>query len=307
LKRSGIPILGVRYEKTTIKDIARQAGVSIATVSHVINSTRYVSPELVERVTAIIKESNYKKNIGEVINVGKRSQIAFLVPCFEDYVLLAGVLSRNLSPLGYTLAVSITNDDANLEKRLLTALLSNKSIGGIILVPAEDVSDYYETMLNRTLPLVLVDRLIESGAIDSVTTDHELALYKSTLYLIQCGHDRIVIITGKKNSGLAREQIAGYQRALSVNHIPYRPELVLTIDAYQDEIIQQVLYDSYEKIKPTALISGVSRFTPKVLRFLDDHGIEYPKHLSFIGFGNKEWTELIEPPVTIKGKWSEGL
>jgi ribose transport system substrate-binding protein len=286
-------------KEITIKDIARQAGVSIATVSHVINSTRYVSPELAERVIKIIKATNYKKNIHDTVNAGKRSQIAFLVPCLEDYISLAGVLSRNLSHFGYTISISITNDDATIEKQLLTALLGSKSTGGIILVPAADTSDYYETILNRTIPLVLADRFLVSNNIDSVTTDHELALYKSTSYLIQCGHDRIVIITGKKNSGLAGEQISGYQRALAANHLPFRPELILTADRYQEEITRQLLYDFYEKIKPTALISGVSRLTPKVLRFLDDHAIEYPKHLSFIGFGNKEWTELIDPPVTI--------
>jgi ribose transport system substrate-binding protein len=284
-------------KEITIKDIAKYAGVSIATVSHVINSTRYVSPKLTERVMQAIKENNYKKNMAENINVGKRSQIAFLVPCFEDYALLADALSRNLSRFGYTLAVSITNDNINIEKQLLTALLGNKSTGGIVLVPAADTSDYYETVLNRTISLVLADRSLNN--IDSVTSDHELALYKSTAYLIQCGHDRIVIITGKKNSGLARAQISGYQRALAVNHIPYRTELVLAVDDFQGKITQQMLYGFYEKIKPTALISGVNRLTPKVLRFLDDYGIEYPRQVSFIGFGSKEWTEIIDPPVTI--------
>ncbi|MDR0452648.1 MAG: LacI family DNA-binding transcriptional regulator [Treponema sp.] len=285
-------------KEITIKDIARYAGVSIATVSHVINSTRYVSPELTERVIKTIKENNYKKNIVETVNIGKRSQIAFLVPCLEDYILLADALSRNLLQFGYTLSISITNDDVTIEKRLLTALPGNKSIGGIILVPAADTSDYYENILNRTIPLVLADRFLDNN-IDSITTDHELALYKSTAYLIQCGHDRIVIITGKKNSSLAREQVSGYQRALTANHIPYHPELVLASDSFRGEITQQLLYGFYEKIKPTALISGVNRITPKVLSFFDCYGIEYPKQISFIGFGNKEWTELIDPPVTI--------
>jgi ribose transport system substrate-binding protein len=286
-------------KEITIKDIARQAGVSIATVSHVINSTRYVSPELAERVIKIIKTNNYKKNIHDTVNAGKRSQITFLVPCFEDYIVLTDILSRNLSRSGYVLSVSITNDDIYIERQLLTALLGSKSTAGIIVVPAADTSGYYEKILNRTIPIVLVGRSLESNTIDSVTTDHDLALYKSTGYLIQCGHDGIVLITGKENSDLAREQISGYRRALAANHIPYHPELVVTADSYREEIARQLLHDSCEKIKPTALISGVSRLTPKVLRFLDDHGIEYPRHLSFIGFGNREWTELIDPPVTI--------
>ncbi|MDR1900906.1 MAG: LacI family DNA-binding transcriptional regulator [Treponema sp.] len=286
-------------KEVTIKDIAQEAGVSIATVSHVINATRYVSPELVEKIRKIIKENNYKKTIGYNSQVSKCSQIALLVPCLEDYVLLADSLSRNFSQAGYTILVSITNDDINLEKNILTALLNNKSIGGIILVPAADSSKCYEMILNKSMPFVLADRFFEDKIIDSITTDHELASYKSTIYLIQCGHDKIALITGKKDFSTAKEQLSGYQRALSAHDIPYRPELVLAVDSYQGDTTQQLIYNFYSQEMPTALISGLSHITPKVLHFLDDQGVEYPKHISFIGVGNKEWTELIDPPLTI--------
>jgi ribose transport system substrate-binding protein len=116
--------------KITIKDIAREAGVSIATVSHVINATRYVSPELVEKIRRVIDENHYHKGIAYKAQAGKRSQIAFLVPRFEDYAVLGDILSERFSGAGYTVSLWVTQDDIKNEKNLLTALLSGKSLGG---------------------------------------------------------------------------------------------------------------------------------------------------------------------------------
>ncbi|MFP3041097.1 LacI family DNA-binding transcriptional regulator [Treponema primitia] len=284
--------------KVTIKDIAKQAGVSIATVSHVINSTRYVSPELVEKINTIIKKSAYKKDTYYKIRVGKMSAIALLVPGLEDYILLADVLSRYFSQAGFTLSISVTNDDINTEKFLLTTLLSNKSVGGIILVPAANNSEYYNTILNRSIPFVLAGRHFPDNRIDSVTTDYEAALYKITTYLLQCGHERIGLVTEKKEFSTSVEQILGYHRALIAYGIDYRQEMVMTVNSNQGDLTKQQIFRFCKQEKPSAIVSGANWITPRILQLLDDLGLEYPKQLSFIGAGNKGWTELIDPPIT---------
>lgn len=284
--------------KVTIRDIADKAGVSIATVSHVINGTRYVNPNLVDKIKKIIKEYDYKKNTEYKIRVGKRSEIALLVPCFENYVLLADILSRDFSQAGFSLSVSITHDDINIEKSLLTTLLNNKSISGIILVPAAHNIEQYEMILNRTTPFIMVNRCFDDDTIDSVTTDYESAVYKSATYLAQCGHEKIALITEKKEFSTAVEQVSGYRRALTVHNITYHPDLVLAVNSYQEDAIKQSIYKLYQREKPTAFISGIGWITPKLLQFLEAQGLECPKHISFIGIGNKGWDELIDPPIT---------
>jgi len=285
--------------KTTIKDIARQAGVSIATVSHVINATRYVSPELVEKIRKIIEANNYKKKIEYGFQAGKRSQIAFLVPCFEDYMELALVLSKKFSEAGFTISVLVTNDDIIAEKNILTSLFGNKSIGGIILVPSATNSYFYKNVLNQNVPFVLVERYFEDIHIDSVITDHEEASQKSTNYLIQCGHSKIGIIIEKKEFSTSREQLSGYQKALAVHNIPFSAELVLYIDNYQRDSAVRLISSFYEQERPTALFSGMRWLTPKVLYFLNERGLQYPKNISFIGVCHNEWAELLNPPLTM--------
>jgi ribose transport system substrate-binding protein len=285
--------------KITIKDIAQQAGVSIATVSHVINATRYVSPELVEKVKKIIEANDYKKKIVYGFQAGKRSQIAFLVPFFKDYVELALNLSKKFSETGYTVSVLATNDDVTIEKNLLTALLGNKSIGGIILVPSAINSFFYKILLNQTIPVVFVDRYLEDNCFDSIITDHELASQKSINYLIRCGHNKIGIITEKKEFSTSKEQLSSYKKTLEACGVPFRPELVLHIDNYQQDALFHLINNYYEKERPTALFSGIRWITPRILYFLNEKGLQYPKNISFIGVCHNEWAELLNPPLTL--------
>jgi ribose transport system substrate-binding protein len=285
--------------KTTIKDIARQAGVSIATVSHVINATRYVSPELVEKIREIIQANDYKKKIEYNFQAGKRSQIAFLVPCFEDYMELALVLSRKFLEAGFTISVLATNDDMITEKNILTAMFGNRSVGGIILIPSAPNSYFYKNIPNHNVPFVLVERYFNDADINSVITDHEEASQKSTNYLIQCGHNKIGIITEKKEFSTSREQLSGYQKALAAHNIPFRPELVLSIDNIQRDSVVRLISSFYEQERPTALFSGTRWITPKVLHFLNEQGLQYPKNISFIGVCHNEWTELLSPSLTV--------
>lgn len=125
----------------TIKEIAKEAGVSIATVSHVINKTRYVSPELAEKVEDVIKKLGYDKKIavaGNQFRIGKKSEIALLLPGLSGtlYSQLASAISACITERGYSLTVYFHHDDVTLEKNIITNILNNKRIAGLIIVPA---------------------------------------------------------------------------------------------------------------------------------------------------------------------------
>ena len=127
----------------TIKDVANRAGVSLATVSHTINKTRYVSPELTELVNKAIEETGYNVKLSGKKNslmLGRNSVIAFVVPNVTStvYSKLSSVLSRIMFETGYLLAVYVTNDDLSTERSILSGLMTNKRIAGIILAPISD-------------------------------------------------------------------------------------------------------------------------------------------------------------------------
>jgi ribose transport system substrate-binding protein len=130
-------------KKVTIKDIADMAGVSIATVSHVINRTRYVSPDLVEKIENIIIETGYHKKIEEKerrLKVGRQSEIVAVIPNVESTIYrdMVGYLKKYVSIQGYQFYIAITDNDIKEEAQVLEGLIQNKKTAGIIHVPFFD-------------------------------------------------------------------------------------------------------------------------------------------------------------------------
>lgn len=147
----------VSHSGVTIKDVALQAGVSIATVSHVINKTRYVSPEVEARVNEIIDRTGYRARILDKMNtlrVGRQSEIAFVAPDITNTLSsqAAVVLSRHLAGRGFILSIYVTNGDRKREKHILGQLIVNKRIAGIVLTPTSESPQEYARLISSGLP-----------------------------------------------------------------------------------------------------------------------------------------------------------
>ena len=132
-------------KKVTIKEIADMAGVSIATVSHVINRTRYVSPDLVDKIETLIRETGYQKKIEEKerhLKVGRQSEIVAVIPNIESTIYRDMVihLKRFVSIQGYQFYIAITDNNLKEEAQVLYGLIQNKKTAGIIHVPVSDVA-----------------------------------------------------------------------------------------------------------------------------------------------------------------------
>lgn len=289
---------------TTIKDIAEQAGTSIATVSHVINKTRYVSPELAQKINDIIDKSDYKVKIAKKesrMSVGKNSVIAFLVPNLSStvYSQLATVLSRYLLEEGYLLSVYFTADDHDQEKRIITGLLTDKRIAGIMLVPVSSNASQYTKLFSGDVPFVCLDRCIKNKDVDCILSENANAIYAGTNHLIKSGHENIAILLEKGHLITEEERLSGYRRALEEHNIKYNEQLAVNIDLSQDELCENAIRQVYVRNKPTAFIAGGNRLTLVLLKALQNMGLESPKDVSIIGFGDEDWCEFTVPPLTV--------
>lgn len=287
----------------TIKDVARQAGVSIATVSHVINKTRYVSPELVQKVMDIIDKSGYKAKVIEKesqMRVGKNSVIAFLVPNIGGtvYSQLTTALSDYLLKKGYLLSVYFTGDDHNQEKYILEGLMTDKRIAGIILAPVYSNASDYAKLISRNVPFVCLERNIKSQEVDCILSENFNAIYMGTSHLIKSGHENIGILLEKRQLTTMEERLAGYRKALEDYNLRYQKQLVAEVDLYQMESCEKTIKEVYNKNKPTAFIAGGNRLTLLLLKTLQNMGLECPKDISVVGFGDEDWCELAAPPLT---------
>ena len=290
--------------KATIKEIARLSGTSIATVSHVINKTRYVSPELVERVENAIEQTGYNKKISEqdankTFRLGKRSEVAFVVPKTNSiiYARLNMSLMEYLKEEGYELATYTTRDDPQWEKHILTKLTTDRNTAGIILAPCCLKSKTYDKIIRLGIPFVCIERTIPGANVDSIVAENSDGIYRGTRHLIRSGHTRIGILMERNVLSTGNDRLAGYKKALEDYKIPFDRKLVMKTDLY-DPDRENILKSFTKRTRPTAVIATGNTLTIKLLKDIESLGLECPRDISVVGFGDDIWSEVTDPALT---------
>lgn len=288
----------------TIQQIAKEAGVSIATVSHVINKSRYVSPELVERVEDAIRRLGYDKklkNRNSKLKIGKNSEIAIIVPDLLGslYAKLVSNISTILVDRGYNPVVYFHQDNPDIERDVITNLLTSNRIAGAIIVPASTDGKVYDKLAQHRLPFVFLDRTLKGKDAGSVSSDGQEGVNKATRHLLSSGHEDIALIIEREMHSTFESKLQGYKEALEEYRIPFRDELVLQVDTNRYEEIENRVKEVWMQLKPTAFIACGNRLTLYLLKVLNQLGIECPADVSVIGFGDEEWSEIVYPPLTM--------
>lgn len=289
---------------TTINQIAKEAGVSIATVSHVINKSRYVSPDLVERVEEVIKKTGYDKklkNKNSKLKIGQKSEIAIVIPDLWGtlYSKLVSTISSNLTEKGYHPVVYFHNDNVDQEKDIITNIIYNKRVAGLIIVPASTNVEQFDKLVQHPIPFIFLDRTVKGEDVGSVLSDGEEGIYKGCKHLLRSGHEEIVLIIEHGQFSSSEGKLKGYRDALESYKIPFRNELLIEVDQNSFENFEKEIKKVWINHKPTAFLASGNRITLKLLKVLNKLGIECPTDVSVIGFGDEEWSEIVTPPLTM--------
>lgn len=285
----------------TIKDIAKMAGVSIATVSHVINKTRYVSPGLTKKVERVIYETGYIDKIqSNQFKFGKQSRMVFVLPTISStvYAQLANTMTDLLAKEGYILSVYVSHDNEEYEKHILLNLLADKNTAGIFLSPAVNASRVYAKVKRSGIPFVCVERKTKDDGIPAVLSENEEAMFRGTRHLIRSGHKLIGILLEDCDLLNCQERLAGYKRALEEYKVPFDKKLVCRVNLYRQEeenIFEKACFDTL----PSAFIASGNTLTLKLLKNADDYGLKCPDDISIVGFGDDEWSGIFNPSLTI--------
>lgn len=289
--------------RVTIQDVADRAGVSIATVSHILNKTRYVRPELVERVEKAILETGYevKGNAGtNDLILGKKSKIAFVIPDLNGTIFNQFVNHVNhlLREYGYTLVVFITDETIETERAILQSLLADKNIAGIFLIPCARKDKVYQKVKKSRKPFVCIERGIDDPDIACVLANNEHAIYLGTRHLIRCGHNQIGILLGKMEVTTREERLNGYIRALKENGLEVNPINIRYVDT-EDTSRENIFAGFPAHQFPSAFIASGNTLTHVLLHDIDAWGLSCPQDISVVGFGDDTWSDLFAPPLTI--------
>lgn len=284
---------------TTMKDVARLADVSVTTVSHVINGTRYVSPELKERVNTAIEELNYHPDpLAQGLSKGKSQTMALMVsditnPFFPQVARGAEVCT---SSKDFSLILSNTDEDPTQEAHNLS-LFQSKRVDGFIISPTSEWENNLQQLLDNGIPTVVIDRKLPAE-VDQVYSDNLKGGYEATQHLIEQGHENIGIILEFGDLPSFTDRLKGYKKALRDNGIKVQEDYIkrsgLEIEGAYASV--QSLIDNYPEL--TAIFSTNDLITEGVLRFFKDHEIKCPRDIALVGFDDPEWAASFNPGIT---------
>ncbi len=285
----------------TIREVAQKAGVSYATVSHVINNTRFVSEGTRSRVLAAMSELEYRPNaVARSLRKGRTNTIGLILPDSSNpyFAEIVCAIEEEAFDRGYSIILCNMELDPAKENLYVDVLLK-KQVDGIIFVATGDQLPLLELLRNLHIPTVMIDRRLPGLDVDTIITDNQLGGYFATRHLLDLGHRRIACITGPSSSITpSADRMPGYRQALEEMGIPFHEELVCLGDFHARtgmEITEQLL-----KLPspPTAIFACNDLMALGALRAVNKAGLRVPEDLSIVGFDNIDLTNYTNPPLT---------
>lgn len=297
-----VDTIAAQRDRVTVKEVARQAGVSPSTVSRVVNRSGYVSAEAQVRVREAIANLNYRPNaVARSLRRDRSQTVGVIFPDISNpfFMAVGKGLEERLGPLGYCLLFGSSEETVEEEVRYLRALLERR-VDGIVLASCADDPGLLRQEIPDGHPLVLVDRRIGVGYADLVKDDDQVGARLATEYLIAQGHRRIATITGPRSVSTARDRVAGFRQVMSEQGLAVPEPWVLWSNYRVDGG-----YASAETLlggegeRPTALFVGNNLLTAGVLVWLREHGWSVPEDLSIVSHADLEFGDLMDPPLTV--------
>lgn len=287
--------------KVTMKDIAREAEVSSATVSHVINGTKKISEPTQQKILELIQKYNYVPNsTAKNLRVQSTKTAALVVSSLPDTFiseLVYGVEER-AREAGYNLLLVNTNEDEDYEQKTIN-LLHSKMVDGIVLSPAAKNLDYLNEFDNSTFPIVLVNRYAKTvDHLPRVTGNNVQTGYEATSHLLDHGHRSIGVIYGVADVSSTNDRLDGYRQALKERNIPFEAdflELGHATVAGGAGAVENLLRRNPEI---TALFIQNDLMTIGVISRLKEMSLAIPGDVALIGFGDFASAPIIDPPIT---------
>jgi len=283
----------------TMSEVAQRAGVSMTTVSHVLNNTRPVSPLLREAVLRAVLETRYVPNsLARALRTSRTHTVGLVMPAISNPYL--GSLVRSLQAEAekhrYRLLITDTHDDPKHEERAVRDVCE-RQVDGVLLAPSPRPAAALRHLGDRAVPVTLIDRLVE-GPYDKVGTENVASTAELTGHLAAHGHGRIAMVAGLAGLATTTERLEGYRQGLCRAGLPVDNRLVVDGASRADRAHAAVttLFTSPEA--PSALVVGNNHMMIGAVRALRELGLEAPRDVALAGFDDFEWADLFSPRLT---------
>lgn len=293
--------------RTTIADVGKRAGVSIGTVSRVLNNAPNVEPNLRERVLEAVRELNYQPDIAaRSMRMGRTMTIGVVIPDVQNPLSYAAVsgLEEALAERGYTIFLANSRYDEKKEALILQEFVQRR-VDGIIATLARDTdSSAIRRIVEMGVPLVLLERE-SSVEVDAVHTNQIEGTYRATRYLLGMGHERIGLLTVPTTVLSGRHRLLGFEKAFADLGKTADAGLV-RVDGYGDRYAIDAAYSILSASPPpTALVVSGALLAGALTAVRQLH-LTIPDDVSLVNLGDTELAALTSPPITsISYDWSQ--
>jgi LacI family transcriptional regulator len=282
-------------------DVARAAQVSLSTVSHVINGTRKVHSDTVQKVEQAIAALGYIPNtLARSLARSATATIGVAIPALSNHYFAETVqaIDTECAKHGLMMLLTDTHDDPEQELRVVQSL-HQRRVDGILFAPSSDPQQRALKYLRANqVPTVLVDRL-QGQDFDQVGVENTASTARMIRHLIDHGHRRIGFLSGTPASATSEERLQGYRQALQGAGLAYDAELVACgfSSIKPAQLATQQLLDL--AAPPTAIMAANNMMTIGALHTLRERGIPVPQAMALVGFDDFDWASFFTPPLTV--------
>lgn len=296
-----MPIENV-YNNVNLSKVAEKAGVSIATVSRVINNSPNVNPETRMRVQQVIKDLNYSPN-----RVAKRLRnrnassnlIGVLIPDIQNPFYVEVLRGIEDVAYEYKYAIIMCNfSQDETKEQLYLDILQSESIDGLIAAPTNEQDQKVINLVKGGLPIVCVDRGLKGVDVDVVLVENEVGAFNAVDHLAKSGYKRIAYISGMPQIPSSQARERGYLNALKSNNLETDKNLIKYGDSRHESGVSLCAELLEMKNPPDAIFTGNNLITLGALETIHNRGLKIPDEIAIIGFDDMYWSISLNPPLT---------
>jgi len=285
----------------TMREVAEKAAVSITTVSHVLNGTRFVSSELAQRVRQAITQLDYEPDQrARGLRKGLSETVAVVVsdivnPFFPGVVRGAEDCARERN---YSLILCNTDEDPDREDLSVSVMLERR-VDGFLIAPSSSAGNALRRLRGRNTPFVAVDRPFNDFGVDQVYSDNIDGAREATEYLIHLGHQRIGIIVEMERIATFRDRILGWREAHEAAGLSCDENLIWEAGLKSEGSFEATRHLIEQDNPATAIFATNNLMVLGVLNYLWETGRTCPEDVSVMGFDDPEWARLWNPALTV--------
>ncbi|PDO11758.1 MAG: catabolite control protein A [Candidatus Reconcilbacillus cellulovorans] len=285
----------------TIYDVAREAGVSMATVSRVVNNNPNVKPQTRKKVFEAIERLGYRPNaVARGLASKRTTTVGVVIPDISNSVFAE--VARGIEDIAnmYHYNIILCNADKKKEKeiRVINTLLE-KQVDGLLFMGGVVTDEHMQAFRTATVPVVLCGTMDERHEMPSVDIDHEQAAYDAVKLLVDSGHRAIGMISGTLQDPLVGyARFRGYRRALEEAGIPFREEYVRVGNYRYESGMETMKYFLELPSRPTAVFCATDEMAIGAIHAVQDAGLRVPEDISIVGLDNVRIASMVRPQLT---------